>query len=170
MMKILDCFFADYVETEIRKIAPEEIEDFESVLEPIFLFALVWSIGCTTNLEGREKFDQRLRELIDPNQKYKFPSSGLVYDYCFDKTTKEWKTWNDTVPVYQVDNKLSYGEIVVPTFDSIRMKYLKRMLIMNKKHVLSPGPTGTGKTVNINELLVTGLPEEYQSIPVTFSA
>jgi len=59
----------------------------------------------------------------------------------------------DTVPAYAVDNKLSYGEIVVPTFDSIRMKYLKRMLLMNKKHVLSPGPTGTGKTVNINELL-----------------
>ena len=76
-----------------------------------------------------------------------------MYDYCFDKTNKEWKIWTDTVPAYSVDNKLSYGEIVVPTFDSIRMKYLKKMLIMNKKHVLSPGPTGTGKTVNINELL-----------------
>ncbi len=52
-----------------------------------------------------------------------------------------------------MDNKLTYGEIVVPTFDSIRMKYLKKMLVMNRKHVLSPGPTGTGKTVNINELL-----------------
>lgn len=52
-----------------------------------------------------------------------------------------------------MDNKLSYGEIAVPTFDSIRMKYLKKILILNKKHVLSPGPTGTGKTVNINELL-----------------
>lgn len=41
---------------------------------------------------------------------------------------------------------------------------------MNKKHVLSPGPTGTGKTVNINELLTQELPEEYQTIPITFSA
>lgn len=87
------------------------------------------------------------------DHKFKFPGSGLVYDFCFDRNNKEWKIWTDTVPVYSVDNKLSYGEIVVPTFDSIRMKYLKKMLVMNKKHVLSPGPTGTGKTVNINELL-----------------
>jgi dynein heavy chain len=78
--------------------------------------------------------------------------------------------WTDTVQPYFVDNKLAYNEIVVPTFDSIRMKYLKKILIMNKKHVLSPGPTGTGKTVNINELLTQELPEEYQTIPITFSA
>jgi dynein heavy chain len=48
---------------------------------------------------------------------------------------------------------MNYGEIVVPTFDSIRMLYLKKLLISNNKHVLCPGPTGTGKTVNINTLL-----------------
>jgi len=94
----------------------------------------------------------------------------MVYDYQFDKSKKEWIIWTNTVPVYNVDNRLGFGEIVVPTFDSIRMKYLKRILVMNKKHVLSPGPTGTGKTVNINELLTSELTEDYQSIPITFSA
>jgi dynein heavy chain, axonemal len=56
---------------------------------------------------------------------------------------------------------MGYGEIVVPTLDSIRMKYLKRILVMNKKHVLAPGPTGTGKTVNINQLLSSELNEDY---------
>jgi dynein heavy chain len=64
LMRILDCFFAEYWDTEIRKIAPEEVEDLEQMLEPIFIFAVVWSIGCTTDLEGREKFDKKLRELI----------------------------------------------------------------------------------------------------------
>jgi dynein heavy chain len=41
--------------------------------------------------------------------------------------------------------------------------------LTNKKHVLCPGPTGTGKTVNISKLLQE-LPEEYQYIPITFSA
>ena len=152
-MRILDCYFAEYWDSEIKKIAPEEVEELEQICEPLFVFALVWSLGCTTNLDGREKFDKRVRELVGNDSKYKFPGTGQVYDYCFDKTNKEWKIWTETVAPYQVDNKLSYGEIVVPTFDSIRMKYLKKMLIMNKKHVLSPGPTGTGKTVNINELL-----------------
>ena len=107
---------------------------------------------------------------MGPDHKYRFPAQGLVYDYCFEKSSKEWKIWTETVAPYSVDNKLSYGEIVVPTFDSIRMKYLKKILIMNNKHVLAPGPTGTGKTVNINELLTVELPEEYQTIPLTFSA
>jgi dynein heavy chain len=93
--------------------------------------------------------------------KHKMPAEGLVYDYFFDKNKKEWIIWTNTVPSYSVDNRLGYGEIVVPTFDSIRMKYLKKILVMNKKHVLSPGPTGTGKTVNINQLLQSDLTEDY---------
>lgn len=169
-MRILDCYFADYHENEVRKIAPEEVEDFEHCCESLFVFALVWSVGCTTNLEGRQKFDKKIRELMGKDIKYPMPTEGLVHDYMFDKTKKEWVIWTNTVPSYSVDNKLNYSEIVVPTFDSIRMKYIKRILVMNKKHVLSPGPTGTGKTVNINELLTTELTEEYQSIPITFSA
>lgn len=99
-MRILDCYFADYFENEIRKIAPEEIEDFETCIEPLFVFALVWSIGCTTNLEGREKFDRKVRELVGKDLKYPLPVEGTVYDYMFDKVKKEWIIWTDTVPPY----------------------------------------------------------------------
>ena len=87
----------------------------------------------------------------------------------WDKSSKEWVKWTDTVSEYYVDHKQSYDQIVVPTFDSIRMQYVTKILLMNKKHVLSPGPTGTGKTVNIQKLL-ENMPEEYQYIPITFSA
>ena len=65
---------------------------------------------------------------------------------------------------------MNYGEIVVPTFDSIRMLYLKKLLIMNNKHILCPGPTGTGKTVNINQLLTQELGDDFQTMSLTFSA
>jgi dynein heavy chain len=29
LMRILDCYFADYIENEIRKIAPEDVEELE---------------------------------------------------------------------------------------------------------------------------------------------
>lgn len=32
------------------------------------------------------------------------------------------------------------------------------------------GPTGTGKTINANQLLTYGMGETYQYIPITFSA
>jgi dynein heavy chain, axonemal len=76
----------------------------------------------------------------------------------------------DTIPEYKVDTKTSYNEILVPTVDSIRMKYFTKLLVLNSKHVLTPGPTGTGKSVNIQELMTYELPEEYQTLAMTFSA
>ena len=35
---------------------------------------------------------------------------------------------------------------------------------------MSPGPTGTGKTVNVMGLMQSDMPEEYTVIPITFSA
>lgn len=147
MFRILDCFFADYIETEIKKVTQEDVEDFEYSMEPFFAFALIWSIGATTNLEGRERFNHKFKQMM--SGKIGFPNDASIYDCVWDKTKKEWVKWTDTVDEYFVDSKQSYGEIVVPTFDSIRMTYITRLLLMNKKHVLSPGPTGTGKTVNI---------------------
>jgi MoxR-like ATPase len=41
------------------------------------------------------------------------------------------------------------------------MKFLCKLLLTNGKHVLLPGPTGTGKSVNTSELLTYELPEEF---------
>jgi len=168
LMRILDCYFADYHESELRKVTADDVEDLEQSLEQLFVFALTWSLGCTTNLEGREKFSHKLKTML--SDKVGFPSEGQVYDYMWDKTKKEWVVWTDTVPAYNVETSQGYTEIVVPTFDSIRMQHLTKTLLCHKKHVLCPGPTGTGKTVNIQILLANQMPDDYQYVPITFSA
>jgi dynein heavy chain len=150
-MRIFDCFNNVYIESEINKVILEIMEDYEESLEQLVVFAITWSLGATTNLEGRVLFDKKFRSYLKPE--IKMPTEGLIYDYMWDLKEKEWKIWTLTVPEFNVDTKLQYSEIVVPTFDSIRMQFLTKILIMNKKHVLCPGPTGTGKTVNINILL-----------------
>jgi len=140
------------------------------MLEPLFIFSIIWSIGCTTTPEGRAKFSDSIRILMGKDNEHRMPNEGSVYDYCYDKADKQWVRWNDTVQEYQVDPRAQYAEIIVPTFDSIRMKYVKRLLITNGKHVLCPGPTGTGKTINVIDLLNQEMPEEYTMIPITFSA
>ena len=45
-----------------------------------------------------------------------------------------------------------------------------KLLLTNNVHVISPGPTGTGKSLYIEALLTTELSEEFQYISVTFSA
>lgn len=61
LMRILNCFLESYKETEIKKVTTEELEHLESIIEPVFLWGLVWSAGCTSNLEGRERFDLFLK-------------------------------------------------------------------------------------------------------------
>jgi len=124
----------------------------EQMLEPHVVFALIWSVGCTTTFEGRMKFDRKTRELMSSENKFRFPE-GTVYDFTWDRNKMDWVNWKETVSAYQVDSKAAYGEIVVPTFDSIRMQFLKKLLLVNKKHILCPGPTGTGKTINITQLV-----------------
>jgi dynein heavy chain len=84
-----------------------------------------------------------------------------LYDLNFNTKTGDWESWFDTIDKYTVDTRVSFNEIVVPTQDSIRMKALAKMLILNGKHVLMPGPIGTGKSVYINQLSFYEMPEEY---------
>jgi dynein heavy chain len=146
--RILDCYFSNYIESEMKKVNKDDIATLESMIPQLFVFSFIWSIGTTTTIEGRIRFDKFFREKI---QKIgiEFPEEKLVYDYMFMPDTKEWKYWMETVPEYQVDIKNSYNEIVVPTVDSIRMKFFMKMLVMNGKHCLAPGPTGVGKSVYI---------------------
>lgn len=168
--RLLDCFMVPYVDTELKKVTAEEVEDLEQMLEAVFVFCTVWSIGCTTSLEGRVKFDKKLKDLMGKDNKWKLPSNGTCYDYKFSTEKKEWIYWTDTINEFIIDAKAQYNEIIVPTFDSIRMKYVKKVLLSNKKHVLSPGPTGTGKTVNISNLINMDMTEEFSNVPLSFSA
>jgi dynein heavy chain len=168
-MRILDCYFVNYIESEVKKITKDDISNLETMITQLFVFSFIWSIGTTTTLEGRVKFDKFFREKIQ-KLGIEFPEDKLVYDYKFNPETKEWEYWMDTISEYQVDIKISYNEIVVPTVDSIRMKFFTKFLLLNGKHCLTPGPTGVGKSVYIQELLTYELPEEYQTLAMTFSA
>ena len=156
----MDCYLADYIETEIKKVSNEKVDELLSMIPQLWCFTTIWSVGTTTNLSGREKFNAYMREKMKKIG-VEFPEEKLVYDYQFDVVGKKWRNWFETIKEYQVDITWSFNEIVVPTLDSIRMKYLIKLLITNGKHVLTPGPTGTGKSVNTSELLVYEFPEEF---------
>lgn len=71
---------------------------------------------------------------------------------------------------FDIDARLQYHEIMIPTTDSVRNLYLIKLLLTNNFNVLCPGPTGTGKSQNAYQLLITGMPEDFQYVAITFSA
>jgi len=64
-MNILDCYFNNYRDTEYKQTSAEQISELEDMLEAIYIYAITWSLGCTTNNEGRRKFSTKLREIIN---------------------------------------------------------------------------------------------------------
>jgi len=150
----MNCFFEDYKDTEIRDITPEEIEELYSILENLYIYAVTWSVGATCTLDGRKKFGSFLKDIIDQRTlNTAFPETETVYDWCFNLKEKKYILWNDTITHTEIDDRVPFAEVSVPTVDSIRIKFLYKLLLMNRYHVLSPGPTATGKSVNCESLM-----------------
>ena len=97
LQRILDCFFAPYKDTDAVTITEAQVEELEGMLEPLFVFALIWSLGCTTTTEGRAKFNESVRQLMGKDNEHRLPAEGTVYDYCYDKSSKSWVKWDETV-------------------------------------------------------------------------
>jgi dynein heavy chain len=74
MFRLLDCFMVPYFDTELKKVTADEVEDLEQMLEGIFVFCLVWTVGCTTTPEGRTKFNIKIRDLMGKENKFKMPN------------------------------------------------------------------------------------------------
>ena len=173
LLKIIDAYFEKFRVNESRKTIEEEAKAFETNIEALFIYALIWSVGVTTNSEGRIRFDKYFRELIKENlvdQSISLPTEGLVYDFHFDIETRKWKHWLETVNQFEIPNNMSYTDIIIPTSDSIRNKYLIKHLAKTNKHVITTGPTGTGKTIGINELMTREMGDKYSSFNINFSA
>lgn len=57
LFRNLDCYFSGYVDTELVVISNEDIQRLEEIFTNLFVFCTVWSLGATTDIEGRKKFN-----------------------------------------------------------------------------------------------------------------
>ncbi|KXS21750.1 hypothetical protein M427DRAFT_107149 [Gonapodya prolifera JEL478] len=150
---------------------PNKAASFENFIEPFFLFSLIWSVGATSDSEGRTRFDTWLRGMFkDRAPQIAFPADGSVYDYKFNEERQAWVNWMDDVPEFMVPQKAGTDAVIVPTIDTIRCNYLVELLLRNNCHVLCVGPTGTGKSVVIQDKLMKGMDQNSTPIFMSFSA
>ncbi|KAK9829119.1 hypothetical protein WJX72_004004 [[Myrmecia] bisecta] len=174
--------------------APIDAASVDKVIEGLFVFATIWSIGATTETDGRTKFDAffraLLRNAVDPKTErtdfdlgpgveigipafmlsVHLPDEGSMYDYMFDKPTASWRHWMDTVTVEEPATTAAFNEIIVQTIDTVRYSYLLDVLLTHGQHVLFTGVTGTGKTVYAKAKIESLDKSMYQNIQTAFSA
>ncbi|XP_072576883.1 dynein axonemal heavy chain 1 isoform X1 [Vulpes vulpes] len=188
LLKLLDCFFKPFLPKEgLKKIPPEKLSRIPELIEPWFIFSLIWSVGATGDSASRLSFSHWLRiKMKIENLTMHFPEEGLVFDYRLedagisntnddedeDEEGKQiaWVKWMDSSTPFTMMPDTNFCNIIVPTMDTVQMSYLLDMLLINHKPVLCIGPTGTGKTLTISDKLLKNLPLEYISHFLTFSA
>lgn len=159
--------------------------DLTCRLENFFLFSLVWSIGAAVDTKSRPKFDAFLRRVLnsDTPDPYgslssslprmlttRVPAKDMLFDYVCVKN--EWTRWQEQIPAeFKIPNDASFSEILVPTVDTVRYSYLLQVLLKHQKPVMFCGPTGTGKSVYIKDVLLNKLDSSvFTPIFVNFSA
>ena len=183
LMNIIDCLFKPIVKQatdetldEDEKLSPQQLNNINNAADNIFIFALMWSVGATTNTAGREKFDQFVKLIIKQFgfKCDKLPLDQSIYDIYFDMDTLTWVPWMESkvAPNFAVESivNLPFANIIVPTQDSVRYTYFLDLLMKQDIHTLFTGNTGTGKTVNVQQYIASIDNKVYQPLVMMFSA
>jgi dynein heavy chain len=112
---------------------------------------------------------------VDLKKKISIPDRGSLFDYSFEmksnKQEGEWVLWLDLIDKNeQYSAKMQPHEILVKTNDTVRYSFLLKLMIDTKNPCLFCGPTGTGKSVYIKNVLQNLPRREFSTIEVGFSA
>lgn len=154
------------------------------VIESCFVFSCIWSICITVKTECRRPLDKYFKDVCNgsveglPKLKNKvLPPAfdrGTIYDYCYVPEVNEWKNWMDFTNKDELDifpKGSVVNDIVVTTPETIKYGYMQEIFIMNDIRSLFVGPTGTGKTKYIQNVLNNKLAaDKWLVIEVGFSA
>ena len=129
-------------------------DEIKLIYEAYFIFAVMWSFGGALT-DDKISFNNILKGM----SKIKFPEIGQCYDYFFDPLQLQWIHWSTKVKRYDPGEGL-FNNIVVPTAETTRQRFIIDMHVKAKKGVLYVGSAGTGKTTIVKDYFST-LDKEY---------
>ncbi|KAL0488326.1 dynein heavy chain [Acrasis kona] len=141
----------------------------KTMLQNLFTFSFVWSIGGNIVKENRQEFDKHCRDQL--RNVCNMPLHGSVYDFCIDFDTNTFVEWSRMVPEFVYNPSIPFSQIMVPTVDTVRSSYMLRTLIKIEKPILFNGKTGVGKTsIVANTLAQDAESMGLELITIQFSA
>ncbi|KAF5300254.1 hypothetical protein FQR65_LT09209 [Abscondita terminalis] len=181
MMHMIDILLTDACSESTKK--EEEAKNMISWIQAATVTGMVWGLGSLLDLSSREKFDNFVKALWrgeDKDNVYprvmekleiQIPDSGPLFDFFYMfKGRGVWKFWPDMVKNMKIEQARNIQQILVPTVDSIKYMYVLEMYINHKISTLLVGPTGTGKSLLLQDLLTNRLDANtYEPSCVTFT-
>ena len=74
LCKLLDCYLnPESLKKAEKPLTTEQVDNIENILDPLFFFSLIWSIGVTGDDSSRIKFNAFFKEKLNTQSKIPFP-------------------------------------------------------------------------------------------------
>lgn len=181
MMQIVDMVLTDACNESTRK--EEDFKNMTCWIQATFMYAAIWGLGAVLDTSSREKFDEFYKNMwrgADNNNPHPsllekvepaIPAEGLYFDYEYTYRGKgNWKHWPEIAKIMRIEEAANIQQVLVPTVDTVKYISVIERHINHNKPVLLIGPTGTGKSYYMQDLLMNRLNQEkYEPAFVTFT-
>src|SRR5690606_16144022 len=89
----------------------ERDEEKIEVVNLVYIFSFVWSIGGNIMESNRESFDEFVRDKF--STLVSMPGTGTVYNYYIDIEARAFKKWIDLIQPFQYDKKLPFHQVIL---------------------------------------------------------
>ncbi|KAM6050175.1 dynein axonemal heavy chain 9 [Theristicus caerulescens] len=126
----------------------------KELYELYFVFAAVWAFGGSMFqdqlVDYRVKFS---KWWVAEFKTIKFPSQGTVFDFYIDPETKKFEPWSKLIPQFEFDPEMPLQACLVPTAETVRVRYFMDRLLERQRPVMLVGNAGTGKSVLVGDKL-----------------
>ncbi|NXH56730.1 DYH9 protein, partial [Rhabdornis inornatus] len=126
----------------------------KELYELYFVFAAVWAFGGSMFQD--QLVDYRVefsKWWVAEFKTIKFPSQGTVFDFYVDPETKKFEPWSKLIPQFEFDPEVPLQGCLVPTAQSVCLRFLLARLLQRRRPVLLVGTAGTGKSVLLGDTL-----------------
>ncbi|CAF0886754.1 unnamed protein product, partial [Adineta ricciae] len=144
----------------------------KELYEQYFVWACIWAMGAS--LFQDQLIDHRVefsRWWTLEFKAVKFPTTAhtTVFDYYIDSETKKFELWSKKVPKFELDPDIPLQAALVPTPETVRIRYWMDLLMERGYPVMLVGGAGSGKTVIVNDKLQSLNNELWTVVNVPFN-
>ncbi|XP_071659374.1 dynein axonemal heavy chain 9-like [Patagioenas fasciata] len=158
---LLECLLA---EENTPPDCPKELDEL------YFVFAAVWAFGGSMFRD--QLVDYRVefsKWWVAEFKTIKFPSQGTVFDFYIDPETKKFEPWSKLIPQFEFDPEMPLQACLVPTTETVRVRYFMDRLLERRRPVMLVGNAGTGKSVLVGDKLCSLDTDAYVVKKVPFN-
>ncbi|XP_011494831.1 PREDICTED: dynein beta chain, ciliary-like [Ceratosolen solmsi marchali] len=160
LCNLLDCFLTK------ENVPPDCPKEW---YELYFTFACIWAFGSTLFqdqlVDWRNEFS---KWWVTEFKVVKFPSGSNIFNYFIDQKTKKLLLWEEIVGKFELDPDTPLQSMLVPTAETVRIRFFMDMLMARNVPVMLIGNAGTGKSVMVADKL-SSLSENYCIANVPFN-